>query len=127
MKKYPYFYSSLPVISEKNIVDLAKVISSKIAGNIPFEGLENYIYDEVPAIYINSNILGFEVILKGYGGATGYYLEVSSHPSNNEPDDMNEIDIDITRYIASLLEGTPEIKIKYKEIKSEDYISIIEW
>ncbi|MEB7453629.1 hypothetical protein [Lysinibacillus sphaericus] len=124
MKKYPYFYCSLPVISEKNIVDLAKVISSKIAGNIPFEGLENYIYEEVPAIYINSNILGFEVILKGYGGEKGYYLEVNSHPSNNEPEDIDEIDIDITKYIASLIEGTPDIKIKYKEIKSEDYISI---
>ncbi|EAZ84157.1 hypothetical protein P4645_22570 [Lysinibacillus fusiformis] len=126
MKKYPYFHSSLPVISEKNIVDLAKVISSKIAGKIPFEGLENYIYDEVPAIYINSNILGFEVILQGYGGEKGYYLEVNSHPSNNELNDTDEIDIDITRYIASLLEGTPGIKIMYKEIKSEDYITIME-
>jgi len=45
---------------------------------------------------------------------------------NNELNDTDEIDIDITRYIASLLEGTPGIKIKYKEIKSEDYISIME-
>lgn len=126
MKKYPYFSCSLPIISEENIVDLAKIISSKIAGNIPFEGLEDYIYEEVPAIYINSNILGFEVVIKGYGEEKGYYLEVNSHPSNNEPDDADEIDIDITRYIASLLEGTPGIKIKYGEIKSEDYISIIE-
>ncbi|HEY2495001.1 MAG TPA: hypothetical protein VGI33_19090 [Paenibacillus sp.] len=126
MKKYPYFSCSLPVISDKNIIDLAIIISSKIAGNIPFEGLEESIYDEVPAIYINSNILGFEVIIKGYGGEKGYFLEVNSHPSNDEPDDAEEIDIDITRYIASLLEGTTGIKIKYEEIKSGDYINIIE-
>ncbi|WP_107942547.1 hypothetical protein [Metasolibacillus fluoroglycofenilyticus] len=126
MKKYPYFSCSLPINSEENIVGVAKIISSKIAGNIPFEGLEDYIYEEVPAIYINSNILGFEVVIKGYGGEKGYYLEVNSHPSNNEPDDADEIDIDITRYIASLLEGTLGINIKYGEIKSENYISIIE-
>lgn len=126
MKKYPCFFCSLPIISEDNIVDFAKIISNKIAGNLPFEGLEDYIYDEVPTIYINSNVLGCVLVIKGYGGQKGYFLEVNPHPGNNEPGDADDIHIDITKYIASLLEGTPGIKIKYEALKYEDYISIVE-
>lgn len=126
MKKYPCFFCALPIISEENIVELAKIISSKIAGNLPFEGLEDYIYDEVPAIYINSNILGCTLVILGYGGEDGYTLEVKPYPGHNKPDDADRIYIDITKYIASLLEGTPGMKIKYEELKYEDYISIME-
>ncbi|MFT9820962.1 hypothetical protein [Lysinibacillus sp. NPDC056185] len=64
MRKFPYFKYLLPIASEKPLNELAKSISNKI----PFGGLEDYLYEEVPAVYINSNILGFELILQGYGG-----------------------------------------------------------
>ncbi|MED1913610.1 hypothetical protein [Brevibacillus laterosporus] len=88
--------------------------------------LEDYIYEEVPAVYIKESILGFELVIQGYGGEDGYILEVRSDPRNSEPNDAKEIRVDITNYISSLLEGTEKIKIMYEEISEKDYIDISE-
>ncbi|MFU1794157.1 hypothetical protein ACM1RC_09835 [Paenibacillus azoreducens] len=126
MKKYPYFVCLLPIVSEEDIIGVAKIISDKLVGGIPFGGLEDYIYEEVPAVYIKESILGFELVIQGYGGEDGYVLEVRSDPRNSEPNDVREIRVDITNYIASLLEGTEKIKIVYDEISEKEYINISE-
>ncbi|MCP3778977.1 hypothetical protein [Paenibacillus sp. MZ03-122A] len=126
MKKYPYFTCSLPIESEEDIFGVAKIISDKLVGGIPFGGLEDYIYEEVPAVYINANILGFELVIQGYGGDGGYLLEVNPSPYNESPDDTERVTVEITRYIASLLEGTEKIKIKYEQINEQNYIEISE-
>jgi hypothetical protein len=61
--------------SELDIETLGKLISEKLAGGLPFGGLEEYIRDEVPAVYIN-NILGCRLILLGFPGELGYNLEL---------------------------------------------------
>lgn len=126
MKKYPYFVCLLPIVSEEDISGVAKIISDKLVGGILFGGLEDYIYEEVPAVYIKESILGFELVLQGYGGEEGYVLEVRSDPRNIEPNNTKEIKVDITHYIASLLEGTDKIKIVYNEISEKEYIDISE-
>ncbi|NTU21992.1 hypothetical protein HPY28_16830 [Brevibacillus sp. HB1.2] len=125
-KKYPYFTCSLPIASEEDIYGVANIISEKLVGGITFGGLEDYIYEEVPTVYINKSILGLEFVIQGYGGEKGYIVEVHSHPGNDEPDNVNEVEIDITCYVASLLEGTEKIKIKYEQIAEQDYIIITE-
>ncbi|MGG1442447.1 hypothetical protein ABE354_10340 [Brevibacillus laterosporus] len=50
MKKYPYFICLLPIVSEEDTIGVAKIISNKLVGDIPFGGLEDYIYEEVPAV-----------------------------------------------------------------------------
>ncbi|WP_231633168.1 hypothetical protein [Numidum massiliense] len=87
--------------------------------------MENYIYEEVPAIYIDGSILGLEVVIQGFGGEHGYVLEVNNFP-DIEPEDVAEKDIDITGYVASLLEGTNGIEIVYQQIKEKGYIKITE-
>ncbi|AKF92339.1 hypothetical protein [Brevibacillus laterosporus] len=126
MKKYPYFICSLPIYSEEDIFSVAKIISEKLVGGIPFGGFEDYIYEEIPAVYINANILGFELVIQGYGGEDGYILEVNPHPCNERPGDAKRVTVEITNYIASLLEGTEKIKIAYEDINKKDYIDISE-
>ncbi|MED1663379.1 hypothetical protein [Brevibacillus laterosporus] len=55
MKKYPYFICLLPIVSEEDIIGVAKIISNKLVGDIPFGGLEDYIYEEVPKIVQYNN------------------------------------------------------------------------
>lgn len=78
MRKYPYFTCSLVIFSKEDIVGVAKIISDKLVGGIPFGGLEDYIYEEVPAVYIHENILGFELVIQGHGGESGYIFRNSS-------------------------------------------------
>ncbi|TKI52820.1 hypothetical protein FC756_27185 [Lysinibacillus mangiferihumi] len=126
MKKYPYFICFVPILSEEDIIGVSKIISNKLVSGIPFGGLEDYIYEEVPAVYIKESILGFELVIQGYGGKEGYILEIRSYLRNSELHDAKEITVDITNYIASLLEGTEKIKILYEEISGKDYIDISE-
>ncbi|PCD82361.1 hypothetical protein CNQ87_17390 [Lysinibacillus fusiformis] len=126
MKKYPYFICFVPILSEEDISGVSKIISNKLVGGLPFGGLEDYIYEEVPAVYIKESILGFELVIQGYGGEEGYILEIRSYLRNSELHDAKEITVDITNYIASLLEGTEKIKILYEEISGKEYIDISE-
>ncbi|MBI6864425.1 hypothetical protein JD967_13315 [Lysinibacillus fusiformis] len=126
MKKYPYFICFVPILSEEDISGVSKIISNKLVGGLPFGGLEDYIYEEVPAVYIKESILGFELVIQGYGGEEGYILEIRSYIRNSELHDAKEITVDITNYIASLLEGTEKIKILYEEISGKEYIDISE-
>lgn len=48
----PYFVCALPIYSDKDIYGVANIISNEIFGGLPFGGLEDYIYDEIQAIYI---------------------------------------------------------------------------
>ncbi len=125
-KKYPYFKCLVPIYSNKDIEGLAKIISNKLFGGIPFIGLEEHIYEEVPAIFIDHPILGLQAVIQGFGGKEGYTLEVHSHPVNIEPDDTDIMYIDIAGYVAALIEGTEELKVDYEEIKTLNYIEITE-
>ncbi|ANF95587.1 hypothetical protein [Paenibacillus bovis] len=126
MKKYPYFICFVPILSDEDIMGVSKIISDKLVGGLPFGGLEDHIYEEVPAVYIKESILGFELVIQGYGGEEGYVLEVRSYSRNNKLYDDKEITVDITKYIASLLEGTEKIKIIYEEISAQEYMDVTE-
>ena len=65
----------LLIKSSLDIESLGRIISARIGGGIPFKGLDEYICDEIPAIYI-SNILGCTLILLGYPGEDGYNLKL---------------------------------------------------
>ena len=72
-----YITAFVSIKSPLDIESLGRIISERIAGGISFRGLDEYIYDEIPAIYIN-NILGCRLILLGYPGEAGYNLKVVS-------------------------------------------------
>jgi hypothetical protein len=92
----------------------AQIIS--VIWGVPFIGLEDHIYEEVPTVYIDNSILGLQIVLQGAGGELGYTLKIRSHIDNDEPDDASEIELDITGYVSCLFERTDQIKIKCDEL-----------
>ncbi|KAB0443607.1 hypothetical protein AB1J28_07605 [Lysinibacillus irui] len=125
-KKYPFFKCLIPIDSNKDINEVARIISDKLFGGLPFGGLEEHIYEDVPAVFIDYPILGLQIVIQGFGGREGYTLEVCSHPINIEPDDSDEIEVDITGYVSVLIEGIEELQVKYEELKYMNYIEISE-
>lgn len=123
-EKNPHFICLLPISSNEDINGIAKIISDKLFGGIPFIGLDEHIYEEVPTVYIDYSILGLQGVIQGFGGDAGYTLEIRSHPSNIKPDDTDEVEIDITGYVSSLIEGTDNIQIKYEEINETTFIGL---
>lgn len=76
--KAVYITAYLFIKSSLDIELLGQIISAQIAGGVPFRGLDEYICDEIPAIYIR-NILGCRLILLGYPGEAGYNLKLSEY------------------------------------------------
>lgn len=88
-----------------------------------------YIY-----IYINSPIVGFEVIIQGFEDGEPvdddpYFLEVRNYPTV----DFKLYDLDLsveaahvyfTGFVATLLEGVEGIRIGYEDIPYKGYIAI---
>jgi hypothetical protein len=68
--KTVYRKTYLVTKSDLDIESLGRLISENLVGGLPFEGLEKYIRDEIPAIYING-ILGCRLILLGFPGEPG--------------------------------------------------------
>jgi hypothetical protein len=73
---------SVEIYSELELEDLGKIISEEIFGNIPFVGLLNYVYEEVPTIFIErGSLLGLDVKLFGYKSSAEngrYFLQIMS-------------------------------------------------
>ncbi|MCP4422514.1 MAG: hypothetical protein GY805_38380 [Chloroflexi bacterium] len=61
--------------SDMDIQSLGKIISQKILKGLAFGGLDQYIRDEIPAIYIDG-LLGCRIILQGFPGKDEYNLVV---------------------------------------------------
>lgn len=67
--------------SELEILELGELISKRIFGGLHFGGLDDYICEEIPAIYIDESVLGFQVILNGFR-EEHYCLHFSLYPSS---------------------------------------------
>jgi len=77
-QKIPYFSGSVVLLSNLSIEEVGNILSDRLFGGLPFGGKEQCLYEEVPAIFIEPFILGFNIILSGYGGFgedEGYVLE----------------------------------------------------
>jgi hypothetical protein len=111
-----YLVCNLPIWSNKSLEEVAEIVSSRVLAGIPFIGRDEYIYDEVPAIYAKQNPLGLRIILQGHGGQHGYTLTMhpADYPLEAEPGPDEESKGDITDYIASLLKDIPGIHMAVK-------------
>jgi hypothetical protein len=75
----PYIVGTLSLQSELTIEEVGEKLSGKLFGGLKFGGKERAIYDEVPAIFIESNVLSFRIILQGYSGLSEndkFYLTI---------------------------------------------------
>jgi hypothetical protein len=68
--------------SSLSLEEVGQVLSDRIFGGLEFGGKELSIHEEIPAIFIQSSILGLEIVLDGYSGyedACGYSLSIEPY------------------------------------------------
>lgn len=103
----PFFTGSVEMKSELSIEQVGHILSEKIFGGLKFIGLEECIYEEVPAIYIKPFLLGLFVTLQGYQGLgedAGYCLEIRQEKNFREKEDVDREEYLLDDYLYLLLE-----------------------
>jgi len=107
-----YLVAGVEIDSEKSLEEVASLISEHLLGGIPFVGKDEYIYDEVPAVYASHDLIGLRVILQGDEG-NGYFLDIhpKRFPGTNEAS-SDYTSGDITDYIILLLSGIEGIRVR---------------
>lgn len=104
---------SLRLLSRLSLEEVGQIVSARALGGIPFVGREDYIRDEVPAIYSKSEVLGTEFILMGEPDEEGFYLETDVGSLINLPaEQIKNSLVDISPLVAHLLEGTAGIEVR---------------
>jgi hypothetical protein len=106
--------------SPLSLEEVAQKVSEAAFACLPFGGRDEYIFDEVAAVYIQTHPLGLDVILQGFGGADGYYLEIRSKKFPFRPFDLNAPfdlslspdSVDITENLLYLLRGVEGINVR---------------
>ena len=115
MTPHPYLTANVHIHSDLTLEKVANVLSRVLFAGAPFGGKNDYIYDEVPAVYIakNHSPLGLYITLQGYGGKTGYLLEMISD-TNLSPHSTgdNYTPVDLSPYLALLLRDIEGIAIQ---------------
>jgi hypothetical protein len=54
--------------SDRSIEEMGNILSEHLLGGLPFGGLDLGIRDEIPAMCIEGNIMGLEIVLSGHPG-----------------------------------------------------------
>ena len=114
MTSHPYLTANVLIHSDLTLEKVAEVLSRTLFAGAPFGGKNDYIYEEVPAVYIanDKSPLGLYITLQGYGGTTGYMLQITS--IDNLPPAVDHDDfapLDLSPYITSLLRDVQGITV----------------
>ena len=99
--------SSLP------LEDVAEIVSAHLLGGIRFTGRDQYVRDEIPAVYSSDYVLGCRFLLSGAPDEHGYYLEVLSDNrrlARLTAAQMKESIVDISADVVELLESVGSIR-----------------
>jgi hypothetical protein len=115
MSVLPYFVGYVTLKSNLEIEEVGNIISEKVFGGLGFGGKELEIYEEVPAIFISSSVLGLRVVLQGYKGfgeEEGYVLAISSNDTVEETErEEYKLDYYLVSLLRNVLEDHNEIKV----------------
>ncbi len=74
----PSIWGSLNFDTSLSLENLGSVISDAMFSGLPFGGRDKNIYDEIPAIFIERELLGLKIVLSG-NEDNGYRLEIQSY------------------------------------------------
>ena len=103
----------LRLSSRMSLEEVGRVVSDRVLGGVPFVGREEYIRDEVPAIYSKAEVLGIRLILMGEPDDEGYYLEADSRSliANLSAEQVKRSLLDISPLVTHLLSGIEGITV----------------
>jgi hypothetical protein len=99
--------------SPLTIEQLGDLLSEKLLGGIRFAGRDEHLRDEVPAIRSESEILGLRVLIQGFGGDSGYTLEIYPRSPSDPLFGVQgpEDEVDLSPHVAGLLRRLPGITV----------------
>lgn len=106
----PYLEGIVAFQSNQSLEEVGKLISERLFGGFQFGGKEEYIYEEIPAIYISELIIGLRVILSGYNGFDEderFVLELG--PLRGVP--QNGEKYDLSAYLETLFSDFHDFKL----------------
>jgi hypothetical protein len=97
---FPYIAGKVFIRSDAALQELGDLLSENIFGGVPFSGLDQHIYDEVPAIFIH--ILGLRIVLSESGNN---HFELSMYPSKKMPNQIEHAyqTVNLSEYLQYLL------------------------
>lgn len=97
------------VIFQSNMIleEVGVLISKKMFGNLAFQGLDKRIYDEIPAIFIDNEILGLRIVLSGYSGYLEnqrFVLDISPLGFSRKLGNVEAQEVEISEYLKLLMQ-----------------------
>lgn len=98
----------LRISSRLSLEEVGQILSDRVFGGIPFVGREEYIRDEIPAIYSESWLFGTRFVLTGEPDDEGYYLQADTDRkviAGMTPKQIGKSCVEIAPLIAKLLKG----------------------
>lgn len=107
--KEPHIHGNVNFRTDLTIEEVGKIIGDKVFSGAIFGGKEKYIYEEVPAIYIDNLMLGFLFVIQGYSGFEGefgYALSMMPYFSvtdNEKIKDVKKYEVSLDNYLYALL------------------------
>ncbi len=110
MKNEPHIHGSVKFRSNLEIEEVGRIISEKIFSGLAFGGKEENIYEEIPAIYINNLMLGFQFVIQGFSGlekSDGFSLDMIPYFSIKKTDkfkNTKSYDVNLNNYLYALLD-----------------------
>lgn len=116
-----YLRATVNITADKPLEEVAELISTAFLAGVPFEGKDDAVRDEVPAVYTKRNIFGLDFVL--YGDAGHYALNVMPTLSLLIPVAFvtaSVDDVDLKSWIKTLLSTLSGIKVDGTEYPITD-------
>lgn len=115
MSKFSSIGGTVALHSLLSIEEVACVLSKNLFGGLEFGGKDKFIYEEVPALFISSLILGMRVIL-AQGNNNTYSLELIPEFQRERNDSEIINGLDISGYLCVLLKS---------QVENMDFITLV--
>ncbi len=98
----PYIMGYVGLKSDLTLESVGKILSEKVFGGLEFGGKDLDIHEEIPAIFIQSTILGLQVVLDGYNASDeDQTFSLTIRPLRMS--DVQEERFRVDKYLASLI------------------------
>lgn len=117
MPEIVYLQAHVDFISTLPLTELARLISATCFAGIGFVGENEGIWDEVPAVRLERDVLGLEVVLGGRPGKDGAYtLEVMSREPLGgalpiDPEGSKAAICEFSNYLSALIQQIPGVEV----------------
>ncbi|MEP6750032.1 MAG: hypothetical protein ABJB86_19995 [Bacteroidota bacterium] len=113
--KVPFIVGYVSLKSVLTLEEVGKIISDRLFGSLEFGGKDLEIHEEIPAIFIQSPILGLKIVLDGYAGFdknSGFNLSIAPCVDiiGVKYNDIR-IDIYLFHLLKTALKDVPEIEV----------------